>query len=128
MDRVAHWSSAFQRAWGLKRTDKRNNYSHKYDLHECLERDDNRHPCDSVRLMGIELIYLPPYSRKLNLIERLWKFFKRKWLYSVQYPSFEAFSEGIMGGLERAHLDYSSELNSLLTLRFQTLPNLKKSA
>ncbi|MGZ8556841.1 MAG: transposase, partial [Chitinophagaceae bacterium] len=27
---------------------------------------------------GIDLIYLPPYSPNLNLIERLWRYFKKK--------------------------------------------------
>ena len=34
------------------------------------------------RLLNIELLYLPAYSPNLNLIERLWKFVKKKCLYS----------------------------------------------
>lgn len=33
--------------------------------------------------LQIELLYLPPYSPNLNLIERLWKFVKKKCLYSI---------------------------------------------
>ena len=33
--------------------------------------------------LNIELLYLPPYSPNLNLIERLWKFVKKKCLYSI---------------------------------------------
>ena len=32
--------------------------------------------------LGIELLFLPPYSPNLNLIERLWKFVKKDVLYS----------------------------------------------
>jgi transposase len=32
--------------------------------------------------LGIELLFLPPYSPNLNLIERFWKFVKKKCLYS----------------------------------------------
>jgi len=32
--------------------------------------------------LGIELLFLPPYSPNLNLIERLWKFVKKQVLYS----------------------------------------------
>lgn len=33
--------------------------------------------------LQIELLYLPPYSPNLNLIERLWKLVKKKGLYSI---------------------------------------------
>ena len=33
-------------------------------------------------LLNIELLYLPPYSPNLNIIERLWKFVKKQCLYS----------------------------------------------
>jgi len=36
----------------------------------------------------IELVFLPPYSPNLNLIERYWKFFKKKVLYNQYYPTF----------------------------------------
>lgn len=39
----------------------------------------------------IDLIYLPSYSPNLNLIERLWKFFKKKLLYNTYYENVRAF-------------------------------------
>lgn len=39
----------------------------------------------------IELIPLPSYSPNLNLIERLWKFFKKKVLYNKYYENLKAF-------------------------------------
>jgi len=44
---------------------------------------------------GIELLYLPPYSPNLNLIKRLWKFVKKKCLYSIYYKHFTAFKQAI---------------------------------
>jgi len=38
--------------------------------------------------LGIELLFLPPYSPNLNLIERLWKFVKKECLYSKYYLEF----------------------------------------
>src|SRR5205085_7435016 len=32
--------------------------------------------------LGLELLFLPPYSPNLNLIERLWKFVKKECLYA----------------------------------------------
>ena len=39
----------------------------------------------------IRLIPLPSYSPNLNLIERLWKFFKKKVLYNQYYGNLKAF-------------------------------------
>ena len=35
---------------------------------------------EHAKSMGIELLFLPPYSPNLNLIERLWKFTKKRCL------------------------------------------------
>jgi transposase len=36
--------------------------------------------------LGIELLFLPSYSPNLNLIERLWRFVKRKAVYDRYHP------------------------------------------
>lgn len=41
--------------------------------------------------MAIEMVYLPPYSPNLNLIERVWLFFKKATLFNRYYGSFENF-------------------------------------
>jgi transposase len=72
------------------------------------------------RELDIELLFLPAYSPNLNLIERLWKFVKKKALYSKYYPDFSHFRGAIMGCLDQTHTTYKKELDSLLTLKFQT--------
>jgi len=56
--------------------------------------------CEAVRLLaaelGIELLYLPSYSPNLNLIERLWKFLRKKAL-SRWHVTFEAMQEAVAG-------------------------------
>jgi transposase len=74
--------------------------------------------------LGIQLLFLPPYSPNLNLIERLWKFVKKKALYSEYYEDFAAFKKGINDCLGKMETEYKEELASLLTLNFQTFENV----
>ncbi len=75
---------------------------------------------NTARLFEIELLYLPSYSPNLNLIERVWKFVKRKCLYSTCYSDFEAFTRAISQCLAWTNGDYKNELDSFLSLRFQS--------
>lgn len=70
--------------------------------------------------LGIELLFLPPYSPNLNVIERLWKWVKKQCLYSKYYAEFEAFKQAISDCLATASVKHQDELNSLLTLNFQS--------
>jgi transposase len=64
--------------------------------------------------------FLPPYSPNLNLIERLWKWMKKKVTATVYYPTFAEFKKAVLDLFARLP-DYQQELKSLLTLRFQIL-------
>ena len=70
--------------------------------------------------LEIELLYLPSYSPNLNLIERLWKLVKKQCLYSKYYPEFSEFKNAISSFIDTAHETHTKELDSLLSLRFQT--------
>ncbi len=70
--------------------------------------------------LGIELLFLPPYSPNLNLIERFWKFVKKKCLYSKYYPDHHAFQQAILECIAQAPTQDREALASLLTLKFQT--------
>jgi transposase len=70
--------------------------------------------------LQIELLYLPPYSPNLNLIERLWKFVKKKCLYSTYYGNFNDLKRAISACLAQTQTIYKPELDNWLTLRFQT--------
>ena len=65
----------------------------------------------------IQLHFLPPYSPNLNLIERLWKFYKKETLYNCYYETVDEFKKA-------THLFFDSlknrkiELKSLLQDRF----------
>jgi transposase len=65
----------------------------------------------------IELVFLPPYAPNLNLIERLWKFFKKKILYNRYYETFDEFRAACEEFFANPR-KYHRELRSLLTENF----------
>jgi transposase len=70
--------------------------------------------------LGIELLFLPPYSPNLNLIERLWKFVRKQCLYSKYSEHFDPFKQAISHCLAQTTGCHQVALNRLLTLEFQT--------
>ncbi len=99
------------------------------ELPRILILDNARYQkCDLVWTMArdlkIDLLDLPAYSPNLNLIERLWKFVKKKCLYSIYYADFNTFSKAISTCLDHTHDTYKGELDSLLALNFQTFENV----
>ena len=79
----------------------------------------------TAKLFDIELLYLPAYSPNLNLIERMWKFVKRQCLYSKYYPDFDSFTKAISQCLSKTGGDYKKELDSFLSLKFQSFTKSK---
>lgn len=71
--------------------------------------------------LGIELVFLPPYSPNLNLIERYWKFVKKKCLNSKYHMNFSLFKEAIKICLHKTNFDKETrdDLFSLMQLNFQ---------
>ena len=82
----------------------------------------------AAQMMQIELLYLPAYSPNLNLIERVWKFVRKKCLNCIYHENFERFSEAIMGCISKFGTEYKEELKTLLVWNFQTLPLEEKAA
>ncbi len=74
---------------------------------------------EKAKSLQIELCFLPSYSPNLNLIERVWKFVKKKCLYSKYYAEFPAFKTAISNCLAEMPSTHQAELDSLLSLRFQ---------
>jgi len=73
----------------------------------------------------VELLFLPAYSPNLNLIERLWKHLKKRCLKNQYFDCFETFKQNIDHYLDHLQEDYQGELESLLTLKFQSFGNHK---
>jgi len=65
-------------------------------------------------------LFLPPYSPNLNLIERLWKFMKKKIMKNIYYEKFTDFWDAIVyfcKNLKKHH----KELKTLIGQKFQIL-------
>ena len=71
--------------------------------------------------LNIDLLYLPPYSPNLNLIERLWRFVKKEALYCKYYEDFSKFKSAILKCLDDTRTEYTDEMKSLFSLKFQRI-------
>ena len=100
-----------------------------YDRHIVIVLDNARYQrcrlvLQTAERYHIQLLFLPPYSPNLNLIERQWKFVKKKVLYNPFYPDFTKFCTAIAGCLSKTHTEYRDELETLLTPNFQSFKNV----
>jgi transposase len=82
--------------------------------------------CDYVKELakelGIHLVFLPPYSPNLNLIERVWRYIKKDVLGTHYYECPNKFHEAIKQALfEINHKqERMDDMKTLITPRFQT--------
>ena len=79
-----------------------------------------RQVIDWATQLHIHLEFLPSYSPNLNLIERLWKFVKKKALYGRHYKNFDEFQAAINACLAKIPAEHQAQLETLMTHSFQT--------
>src|SRR5262249_22400094 len=78
--------------------------------------------------LGITLLFLPAYSPNLNLIERLWKFIKRRALYGRYHATFADFQAAIQETLDGLPTTHAEQLKTLMTLKFQRFEDVSLMA
>ena len=66
----------------------------------------------------IRMLFLPSYSPNLNVIERLWKIFKKKILYNTYYAEFAVFRKNCLTFFRNIE-KFRTELQTLMTDNFQ---------
>ncbi len=72
------------------------------------------------RRLAIHVLFLPPYSPNLNLIERYWKFLKQRCLNSRVHADFAALQQHVDECIEATNQNqYRTALSSLITMNFQ---------
>ena len=85
-------------------------YNRAAVVREWLARDGRR----------VRVAYLPPYAPNLDLIERLWWFFKKKALWNTHHQSLADFRAAVRGFFANLG-QWNTELASLLTNRFHLI-------
>ena len=70
----------------------------------------------------IDLLFLPPYSLNLNLIERFWKFCERQVLDNHYYETFDKYKKACKQFFRELD-SHASKLRSLLTENFEVIGN-----
>jgi transposase len=61
----------------------------------------NRLVREFLKTSKVTILFLPPYSPNLNLIERLWRFLKKTVLYNTYYEKFADFRNAILNFLKK---------------------------
>ena len=67
---------------------------------------------EKAKFLNIDLVYLPPYSPNLNLIERLWCYFKKKVTKNKYYDDYTKFENAV----ETFFKSFNSRIEDLKTL------------
>jgi len=75
---------------------------------------------DYLEKSTVNLVFLPPYSPNLNLIERYWKCFKKMVLYGIYYETFSEFKRACDDFFANTK-KFENKLLSLMTKKFQII-------
>ncbi|MFP3089317.1 IS630 family transposase [Treponema sp. TIM-1] len=73
---------------------------------------------------GIGLIFLPPYSPNLNLIERYWKLVKGEVLNATYHGTFEEFKRAIDTCIAETEGKYKKKVSTLISENFQSFTDV----
>lgn len=79
-----------------------------------------RYTTTFVEWYNITLIFLPPYSPNVALIERLWKFSKKELVHNIYYEKFDDFKDNACNFFDNLK-QYHDELETLLTKKFEII-------
>ena len=78
---------------------------------------------DLAAQLGISLVFIPPYSPNLNLVERFWKFAKNR-LRTKYYDDFDLFQQTIDGILNSADKENKTLIDKLIGDKVQLFDDI----
>jgi transposase len=74
--------------------------------------------------LRINLLFLPPYSPNLNLIERLWRLVRKEVLHNKYYKTFPEYKAAINNFINDINQGkFEDKMESLISLKFQLFKN-----
>lgn len=68
----------------------------------------------------LKLVFLPPYSPELNLIERVWKYFKKNVLYNKYYEDLKSFRAAAIDFFSKIE-NHKNQLLAILGADFENI-------
>ena len=88
----------------------------------CVILDNARYQRSNIvqttaKFLNTDLVYLPPYSPNLNLIERLWRYFKKEVMKNKYYPDYATFENAVETFFSQFQ-DRMKDLKPLLNFKF----------
>ena len=76
---------------------------------------------EKAKELNIVLVFLPPYSPNLNLIERFWKFLRKELLENKYMETFKEYMISIDNFVTNAYINFKEKLHTLLVHNFEIL-------
>lgn len=77
------------------------------------------------RVLGVELLFPPPCSPNLNLIERSWEYVKKRVLYSTFHNDHDAFRREIGQCVKEAFIKDRAKFSTLLSGKFRSFEKVE---
>lgn len=99
-------------------------YPGKKKIHIILDNASyyrNAKVTEYLKTSPIEFRFLPPYSPNLNLIERLWKFMRKKVINDRYYEKFKEFREALMNFSDDL-INQRAEVKQFIGTKMHLLP------
>lgn len=113
-------NAASTKALYMEALEKHSEASRIYIISDNAKYYRNKELNEWIKGTKITPLFLPPYSPNLNLIERLWKFLRKKVINTGFYRTKGTFRKAINDFFENIEC-YKEELESLLTLNFRLI-------